>query len=278
MMANYIRKHCNLSITKSCQFLNLSRADYYRENQRNSVNDEIASVLKTLASRHKRWGCDKMIAYLKNEGKLWNHKRIRRIYNKLELNIRVKPKRHFAKISPERLFQPIYKNVCWSIDFMSDALIGGIKFRTLNVIDDYHRKAIGIAIAFSMPAKYVTDQLDRWCQCYGYPEMIRTDNGPEFVSIHFQNWAKQRKIELRHIQPGKPAQNGFVERFNRTYRGDVLDANQFFSLQEVISITEEWILEYNTIRPHQALNNLPPEIFAMNREKYIQNNFTKQFG
>jgi putative transposase len=95
--------------------------------------------------------------------------------------------------------------------------------------------------------------------------------------MHFQNWAKQRKIKLRHIQPGKPAQNGFVERFNRTYRGDVLDANQFFSLQEVISITQEWIVEYNTIRPHQALNNLPPEIFAMNREKYIQNNFTKQF-
>jgi putative transposase len=207
----------------------------------------------------------------------WNHKRIRRIYNELALNIRVKPKRHFAKISPERLFQPIYKNVCWSIDFMSDALIGGIKFRTLNVIDDYHRKAIGIAIAFSMPAKYVTEQLDKWCQRYGYPEMIRTDNGPEFVSMHFQNWAKQRKIKLRHIQPGKPAQNGFVERFNRTYRGDVLDANQFFSLQEVISITQEWIVEYNTIRPHQALNNLPPEIFAMNREKYIQNNFTKQF-
>jgi putative transposase len=105
MMANYIRTNYNLSITKSCRFLNLSRANYYRPSQRHSADDDIASALKKLASRHKRWGCDKMIAYLKNEGHPWNHKRIRRIYNELALNIRVKPKRHFAKISPERLFQ-----------------------------------------------------------------------------------------------------------------------------------------------------------------------------
>ena len=269
MIARYINAQYKVSISKACHLSSLARANYYRQKQRKPVDDEIATTLKELASRHKRWGCDMMVAYLKNQGKPWNHKRIRRIYTKLALNIRVKPKRHFAKVSPERLFQPIYKNVCWSIDFMSDALIGGVKFRTLNVIDDYHRKAIGIAVAFSMPATFVTAQLDKWCAIHGYPEMIRTDNGPEFISTHFQQWAKQHNIQLRPIQPGKPAQNAFIERFNRTYRGDVLDANQFSSLQEVEAITQPWLIEYNTIRPHQALANLPPEKFAAKREKHI---------
>ena len=276
MLVSYMNSHYKISINRGCQLLALAKATYYREKQRKPIDDEIGATLKTIASRHKRWGCDKMIAYLKNEGKPWNHKRIRRIYNKLALNIRVKPKRHFAKVSPERLFQPIYKNVCWSIDFMSDALIGGIKFRTLNVIDDYHRKAIGIAVAFSMPATFVTAQLDKWCAIHGYPEMIRTDNGPEFISSHFQNWAKLHNIQLRHIQPGKPAQNAFIERFNRTYRGDVLDANQFSSLQEIEIINKAWIIEYNTIRPHHALGNLAPDKFADKRKQHIENNLNKK--
>ena len=270
MVASYINSHYKISITRSCQLSSLARSNYYREKQRKPVDDEIVSTLKRLASQHKRWGCDKMTAYLRNQEKPWNHKRIRRIYTQLALNIKVKPKRHFAKVSPECLFQPIYKNVCWSIDFMSDALIGGTKFRTFNAIDDYNRKAIGIAVAFSMPATFVTKQLDEWCAIHGYPEMLRTDNGPEFISAHFQKWAAQHKIQLRHIQPGKPAQNAFIERFNRTYRGDVLDANQFGSLNEVEAITQPWIIEYNTIRPHQSLANLPPDQFAAKREHYIE--------
>ena len=120
-----------------------------------------------LASKHKRWGCDKMTAYLKNEGKHWNHKRMHRIYQELELPFRNRPKPNFSKKEPETLFQPLAKNICWSMDFMSDALEGGIKFRTLNVIDDYHRKIIGIAIAFSMPAEFVTEQMDNWCKLTG---------------------------------------------------------------------------------------------------------------
>jgi putative transposase len=271
-----MKSHHKISIMRACELMVLAKASYYRQKQRKPVDDEIASTLKRLASRYKRWGCDKMIAYLKNEGKPWNHKRIRRIYGKLALNIRIKPKRHFNKVSPERLFQPIYKNVCWSIDFMSDALMGAIKFRTLNVIDDYHRKVIGIAVAFSMPATFVTAQLDKWCAVHGYPEMIRTDNGPEFISSHFQRWAKQHDIQLRHIQPGKPAQNAFIERFNRTYRGDILDANQFSCLQEIETINVPWIIEYNTIRPHQALGNLAPEKFAAKREQYSESNLGKK--
>lgn len=277
MFVNYIKENHRISVYRSCKLMDLSCASYYRKRQRHSLEDrEIIEALRQLASRHKRWGCDKMIAYLKNAGKSWNHKRIRRIYKESGLNIRIKPKRHFKKTQPEYLFQPVFRNVCWSMDFMTDALIGGIKFRVLNVIDDYNRKAIGIASAFSMPATFVTRQLEQWCYIHGYPEMMRTDNGPEFISKHFQDWAATHNIQLRTIQPGKPAQNGFIERFNKTFRQDILDANHFYSLQEVQYSSNAWLVEYNTIRPHEALGNLAPDIFEAKRQEYFVKNLSKQ--
>ncbi|QGP49732.1 putative transposase OrfB [Piscirickettsia salmonis] len=113
---------------------------------------------------------------------------------------------------------------------------------------------------------------------HGYPEMLRTDNGPEFISSHFQEWAEGHGIQLRRIQPGKPAQNGYIERFNRTYRGDILDSNQFTSLQQVQKLSDDWIVEYNTIKPHQSLKNLSPDTFAEKREKQLEKISTKTEG
>ncbi|WP_282435279.1 IS3 family transposase [Piscirickettsia salmonis] len=277
-MATYLKDEHKLSLVVACNLVTLPRASYYRKKQHQSDDAEIISEIKTLASKHKRWGCDKMVAYLKNKGKPWNHKRIRRVYIEMGLNISCKPKHHYVKNEPEYLFQPIYKNVCWSLDFMSDALLSGTKFRTMNLIDDYNRKALGIAIDFSMPAVFVTSKLDEWCKVHGYPEMLRTDNGPEFISSHFQEWAEGHGIQLRRIQPGKPAQNGYIERFNRTYRGDILDSNQFTSLQQVQKLSDDWIVEYNTIRPHQSLKNLSPDTFAEKREKQLEKISTKTEG
>ena len=270
MLANYLHTTHPLSKRRACRLVMLSSTSFYRRITTSLEDDEIKQALSELAARQKTWGCDKMIAYFKNKGQPWNHKRIHRLYKELGLNIRIKPKRRFNKTTPEYLSQPIYKNVCWSLDFMSDALDSGTKFRTLNVIDDYNREALRIIAAFSIPATMVTRTLDDVGKQHGYPCSIRIDNGPELIAKHFKQWAMQRHITLRYIQPGKPAQNGLIERFNRTYRQDVLDANLFSSLQAVQELTDQWVVDYNTIRPHEALGNRSPKQFEKYRSTIVQ--------
>jgi putative transposase len=170
------------------------------------------------------------------------------------------------------LSQPLQMNYCWSIDFMSDVLSHGTKLRTLNVIDDYNREALLVEPSYSLPAVRVTRLLDQVAALRGYPELIRVDHGPEFESNEFKTWAKERNILIHYIQPGEPAQNGFVERFNRTYREDVLDMNLFSSLREVKLITREWLTMYNEGRPHESLAGLAPTQFAKMREQLLVGN------
>jgi putative transposase len=210
-----------------------------------------------------------MMQKAKLDGKAWNHKRVHRIYCELGLNIRVKPRKRIPKGEAKMLFQPLKPNHCWSIDFMSDALWNGMKFRTFNMIDDYNRSALLVEPDYNLPAQRVTQLIDQVAQRRGYPDMIRSDHGPEFESNHFQSWARSHHILLQPIQPGKPAQNGFIERFNRTYREEVLDMNFFSSLEEVKQITANWMHEYNEERPHESLAGLPPAQFAKDRAKHL---------
>jgi putative transposase len=149
---------------------------------------------------------------------------------------------------------------------MSDCLENGRSFRTFNVLDDFNREALWIEIDWSLPAMRVTRVLDMLAVWRGYPERIRVDNGPEFISRHMFDWALQHAVKIDYIQPGKPAQNGFVERFNRTYREEVLDAYLFSSMDEARRITADRLHEYNAIRPHASLGNLTPYEFAANLE------------
>ena len=146
---------------------------------------------------------------------------------------------------------------------MSDSLSNGRAIRTLNIIDDYNREALWIVVDTSLPAERVVRVLESLLLWRAAPKQIRMDNGPELISKRLEIWAKEKHIELIHIQPGKPAQNAYIERFNRTFREDVLDAYMFDSLDEVRLITERWLEEYNTIRPHQALQGLSPRQFAI---------------
>ncbi len=133
---------------------------------------------------------------------------------------------------------------------MSDSLMDGSKLRVLNVIDDYNRQYLGFDIGRSLPALRVTRALDDFIDFHGKPKRIRIDNGPEYTSHHMQLWAKDKEIELQFIQPGKPTQNSYIERFNRTYRTEVLDAYLFTSMHEVRSVTEAFQLKYNHFRSH----------------------------
>jgi len=171
---------------------------------------------------------------------------------------RIKGKRRLPNRNPDPLRVPESINQCWSADFMSDALWCGRRYRTFNVVDDFNREALMIDIDLNLPAQRVIRALERIAAWRGYPAKLRVDNGPELTSVYMAQWAEEHGVELEFIQPGKPTQNSFIERFNRTYREEVLSLYIFKTLSEVRQITESWLEEYNEIRPHESLGNLTP--------------------
>jgi len=175
-----------------------------------------------------------------------------------EVNKRRKHKWRLPARHPAPLAVPEAVNQCWSVDFMSDALWDGRRFRTFNVVDDYNREALAIEIDLSLPSLRVVRVLDRVAETRGLPQKIRFDNGPEFTAVAVAEWAEQNGVELEFIKPGKPMQNGFIERFNRTYREAVLDMYIFESLNQVRSQTDACLEIYNHHRPHDSLGGMPP--------------------
>ena len=149
-------------------------------------------------------------------------------------------------------------NAEWSLDFMSDALYHGRRFRTLNVLDEGVRDALDIVIDTSIPGARVVRTLERLIEWRGKPRAIRVDNGPEYTSYVFTEWCEKQGIKLNYIQPGKPNQNAYIERFNRSYRTEVLDTWLFRDLDEVREITWAWMLEYNEERDHDSLGGMTP--------------------
>jgi putative transposase len=261
-LANYAIRERGLSERQACRMVNLNRCTYRYQAQKTD-DHEIVQELRQLVERQPRWGCRKMTDYLRNQGHPWNHKRIRRVYCDLALNLHRKPKKRLAARTALALEVPVLSDQTWSLDFMSDSLSNGRAIRTLNILDDYNREALWIEVDTSLPAERVVCVLEDLLLWRTRPKHIRMDNGPELISQRLENWAKEKQIELLHIQPGKPAQNAYVERFNRTFREDVLDAYSFDSLEEVREITQHWLEEYNTNRPHEALQGLSPRQFAL---------------
>jgi len=244
----------------------ISRAVYRYEPDLNK-DDPVIDALNELAAEHSSWGFDKMFPYLRRQGKPWNHKRVYRVYKKLGLNLKRKCKKRLPTRNPEPLSVPGGINQCWSIDFMSDSLWDGRKYRTFNVVDDHSREVLGIEIDLSLPAQRVIRTLDRIALIRGYPQKIRMDNGPELTSFKLACWAEQKEIDLEYIKPGKPMQNGFIERFNRTYREEVLDMYIFSGLSEVRERTNFFVQEYNYKRPHASLENIPPAEYVLAQRK-----------
>jgi len=236
--------------------MSLPKSQYYYQSKKDDT--EVIVALQQLAEQHPSYGFRKLFAYVRRSGKLWNHKRVYRVYRLLKLNKKRKGKRRL----PSRVKQPLQHqsaiNQSWSMDFMSDSLVNGRKFRTLNVIDDCNREVLAIEVDSSLSAKRVIRTLEQVITWRGKPQIIRVDNGPEYTSKDFELWAKEKAITIQYIQPGRPMQNGFIERFNGSYRKEILDAYVFFELDEVRKLTDEWIEEYNTNRPHEALKNLTP--------------------
>ena len=157
-------------------------------------------------------------------------------------------------------------NAGWAMDFMSDTLYHGRRFRTLNILDEGVREVLDIVIDTSIPGGCVVRTLDRLVEWRGKPDAIRVDYGPEYLSQVFADWCRNHQVQLRYIQPGKPNQNAYIERFNRTFRHEVLDAYVFESLRQVREITRAWIHDYNEERPHDSLGKIPPAMFRRQTE------------
>jgi len=261
-LARYAINEHGMSERLACRTVNLNRCTY-RYSARKTDDHEIVQELSQLVERQPRWGCRKMTQYLRNQGHSWNHKRIRRVYCEMALNLHRKPKKRLPARAAQALVVPGRPNQTWSLDFMSDSLSDGRTFRTLNVIDDFNREALWIEVDTSLPAERVVQVLERLLFERAAPQQIRVDNGPELIAQRLESWAEAKQIKLTHIQPGKPSHNAYIERFNRTFREDVLDAYLFDNLQEVRAIAERWLEDYNNVRPHDALQGLPPYQFKL---------------
>ena len=232
-----------------------------------SKKDDHALIdhLSKLYEAHPREGFWKSYYRLRNAGEVINHKRLQRVNKQMGLPLLRKVKKRLPERVKEPITVPATFTDTWSIDFMSDALSNGSKFRSFNVIDDYNREVLHIETDDTLKSSRVIWVLNRLINKYGAPKKIRMDNGPEFIAKLAQEWSEMHQIEFKYIQPGKPAQNALIERFNKTYRNCILDAYLFDSLDEVRDVTEVWVKDYNQERPHDSLGGISPIRFKQDK-------------
>ena len=265
-VVDYLTDQHSFSERKSCRLAGISRRTYRYRSIKN--DEELIEVLSALAEQYPGYGFWKLYRKMRMQGHAWNHKRVYRVYCGLKLNIR----RRLRKRLPKRIRQPLGlpqgPDQIWSMDFMNDSLWNGCRFRILNIIDDYNREILAMEIDTSIPSERVVRVLDRLRKEQRLPKGIRVDNGPEFLSKIFQLWCRENQVKIHYIQPGKPTQNAYIERFNGSCRKELLDMYVFRDLQEVEYLAHEWLQEYNYSRPHEALNNLPPMTFKW--ENFVQ--------
>jgi putative transposase len=251
-----------MSVVRACHVARLARAAWYRPPRDRLERDRpVVEALTAQVDQNTRWGFWKLFDRLHNLGYPWNHKRVYRVYCALRLNRARRTKRRVPRRPRVPLVALPQLNQTWALDFMRDTLYDGRVFRTLNVLDQGNREGLAIEVGFSLPSRRVIGLLEELVALHGAPATLRMDNGPEFLALRLTDWAERRGIGLDFIQPGKPAQNAFIERFNQTYRTEVLDANVFTSLAEVRAITTDWLRRYNTERPHDSLGRVPPLTF-----------------
>ena len=257
----FLIKEQQCSSSKACRIVGLPRSSYQYQ-KKPKDDSEIQDALTEVVGKHPAIGFWQSYHRFRNRGKKWNHKRVRRIYRDMKLNVRRRAKKRLPARVKQPLVIPTRPNQTWSIDFMSDALVDGRKFRLFNVLDDYNRESLAIEVDTSLPSLRVQRVLSRLIIDRSKPATIRVDNGPEFISHILGQWCQDNNITLQFIQPGKPMQNAYIERKNGSIRRELLDTYLFYSLAEVRIMTEEWRHDYNHERPHKALGYLSPVRYA----------------
>lgn len=264
------------SIRRSCDVLGFRRQTYYKRKQGyrpEELDQHIADLLHQITRRFVAWGFWMVFHFLRKQGHPWNHKRVYRIWKTEGLNLRLPPKRPKIRRVYQDLLAPGRINEGWGVDFVSDWIVGPgqEKVRIINIIDECSRKALWAEAYSSISAKILIEVLDKLIECRGVPAYIRCDNGPEFISARLATWAEDHQIELKFIQPGKPSQNGLIERLNGTLRTECLNLEWFQSIPKLNEKIQEWSVVYNTIRPHSSIDYLTPdELEQINHKLYFK--------
>lgn len=249
-----------LSERQTCRYTGFARSSQRYRAQRSS-RTELRERLHTLAILRPRWGYRRLYRLLRREGMVVNRKLVQRVYREEGLAVRRRTRKRVA-VPRTPLPAPAAPNERWSMDFVSDALGDGRKFRALTIVDDFTRESPAIEVDTSLPGERVVRVLEQLGVSRGLPKAIVCDNGPEFRGEALDQWADRHGVALQFIQPGKPIQNAFAESFNGRFRDECLNESWFVSLEDARQTIEAWRVDYNVARPHSGLADRTPEEFA----------------
>ena len=257
-----------ISQRRACSLVGLSRSVLSYRSEKRESDGALQDRLRELAAERKRFGYRRLHVLLRREGHVVNHKKVYRLYREADLSVRRRKRRRGIAVARQPLKLPSRPNQVWSMDFVMDALANGRRLKIMTVVDDFTKEAVMIEPAHSLTGDDVTELLDRVAQFRGYPQAVRTDQGPEFTCRSFDQWAYRRGVLPLLIQPGKPAQNAYIESFNGRLRDECLNEHWFRDLQQARDIVAAWRRDYNEQRPHSALGYLTPAKFAADQRQH----------
>lgn len=272
-------RHGGLSKRRACRWLRLRRSMLYDRMTDASSSVRVlsdvcvADMMRKIRQSNRAWGFRLIFAYMKNQGEKIGKTRAHRIYMQAKLSLHRNPKKPKIKRVFQDLLPPEQINEGWAMDFLSEWVIGEKQqsVRIINVVDECSRKDLWVEAAHSITAAKLVETLDKIGEMRGWPRYIRCDNGPEFISQMLNIWAVEKGIEIKFIQPGKPTQNGIIERLNGTVRKECLNLNWFYTLEEINDLLGQWYKTYNFDRPHSSLNYKTPVTFEkMNQNLYFK--------
>ena len=251
-----------LSERRACRLVGLSRDSFRNPPMASEQTQALRCRIVDIAHQRRRFGYRRVHDLLRRDFPGVNHKRVYRLYREANLAVRKrkKSKRPLNERVPLQLAKAV--NEVWSMDFVSDSLSNGRRLKYLTVADDFSHECVDIAVDFGISGEYVTRLLDRAAVFRGYPDMVRTDNGPEFTSRVFMAWAQTHGIRHILIQPGRPMQNGYIESFNGKFRDEHLNESWFETLQQARNAVSIWKQDYNQVRPHSSVGRIPPAEFT----------------
>ncbi|HEY9898575.1 MAG TPA: IS3 family transposase [Pantanalinema sp.] len=260
-LVRYWVDNFQLSERRACGLANLAKSVWQYKSKKAVSDAPLKEQLLELARERPRFGYRRLWAMLRRQGEVVNRKRVYRVYRELGLAVRRRKRKKIAAAARVRMPAPSRSNQRWSMDFVSDGLRDGRRFRTLNIVDDYTRECLAIEVDFSLPGARVVCVLNELAATRGLPEAITIDNGPEFAGKALDEWAYEKGVSLQFIRPGKPVENAYIESFNGKFRDECLNTHVFKNMLHARALISAWRDDYNQVRPHSALGLLSPQEF-----------------
>jgi len=258
----HLRVAYEVSERRACSALGADLTSIRYLSSRPSDDAVVRARLRELAAIRRRFGYRRLHILLTREGIVMNHKKLRRLYREERLQVRRRGGRKRALGTRAPMALPQGPNQRWSLDFLSDAFSDGRRFRILAIVDDFTRECLALIPDTSLPGRRVARELDALIASRGRPAMCVSDDGTELTGMAILRWSQETRVEWHYIAPGKPQQNAFIESFNGRLRDELLNETLFASLAHVREALAIWKDDYNTVRPHSALGNLPPAVYA----------------